>query len=112
MLNLLRNAVQASPPGGTVVVEGGPTSEQGYAWAVSDEGAGVAVVDRERIFEPFFSQKAGGSGLGLAVCQGIVRAHGGRITAGQGAAGGARLEVVLSARPPEGHTVLGDGGAS
>lgn len=104
ILNLLRNAVHASPPGGTVRVEGRCAPDQGYVWAITDEGPGVPVADRQRVFEPFFSQ-SGGSGLGLAVCQGIVRAHGGRICVGAGPTGGARLEVVFHAKPPEDDAV-------
>jgi two-component system heavy metal sensor histidine kinase CusS len=86
LLNLLANALNASPRGGTVtltsVVDAG-------VWTVSlaDQGPGVAVELRERIFERFFrlAPEAGseetGSGLGLAICRSIIALHGGRIWA-------------------------------
>jgi len=86
LLNLLANALNASPPGGTVtlhsVVEAG-------VWRVSieDQGPGVAAELRERIFERFFrlsstaDSEENGSGLGLAICRSIIALHGGRIWA-------------------------------
>jgi len=79
--NLLRNAVDAMPEGGTIQLavahaEGEP------AWAeltVRDTGVGIAETDMNRIFEPFFSRKAGGTGLGLATTARIVDAHRGTI---------------------------------
>jgi signal transduction histidine kinase len=86
LLNLLANALNASPPGGTVtlhsVVDAG-------VWRVSleDQGPGVAAELRERIFERFFrlapaaDSEEKGSGLGLAICRSIIALHGGRIWA-------------------------------
>jgi two-component system, NtrC family, sensor kinase len=80
LANLLRNASQASPPGARIVIEGhmlaGPA---GYEIRVLDEGEGIAEADLPRLFEPFFTTRGGGTGLGLAVCQGLVVAHGGSI---------------------------------
>ena len=78
--NLLRNAVQATPPGGTVTVtvrgDGGAVRLE-----IADTGPGVAPELRSQIFEPFFTTKLGrgGTGLGLAITRDIVRAHGGSI---------------------------------
>lgn len=76
--NLVHNALQATPPHGSVEVVGRPT-EHGYRVDVVDQGPGVALEDRERIFEPFYTSRPGGSGLGLAISRSIVRAHGGEI---------------------------------
>ncbi len=86
LLNLLANAVNASPPGETVtlhsVVDAGV-----WRVALSDQGPGVAPELRERIFERFFrlapaaNREASGSGLGLAICRSIIALHGGRIWA-------------------------------
>lgn len=91
--NLLRNAAQVSEPDGNVEIVGRPDDEGGYRLAVLDRGPGVAEVDRDRIFEPFFTARAGGSGLGLAVCSAVVRAHGGAITVRGREGGGAAFEI-------------------
>lgn len=96
--NLIQNAAQVSPPGAPVEVAGRPV-EGGYAITVSDRGPGVAPADRARIFEPFFSKRGGGSGLGLAVCQGLVRAHGGTIEVSDRPGGGAVFRVEVPAEP-------------
>lgn len=102
MANLLRNATQASPKGAPIRISGHPTSSGGYAFTVADAGPGIAPEDRDRIFEPFVSQRTGGSGLGLAVCRSIVAAHGGSIAVEPGPAKGARFRVELpSPKPPE-----------
>ena len=99
MLNLLRNAVQASPPGEPIDVTGAPSSDgRGYVFCVADRGAGVKDADKRRIFEPFFSKHDGGSGLGLAVCHGIVTAHGGTIQVEDRNPRGAVLKVTLPIR--------------
>jgi signal transduction histidine kinase len=76
LVNLVKNALQASPPGGRVRVTGrgeGP----GYAIRVQDSGPGVPETERERIFEPFFTTREKGTGLGLPLSRKIARAHGG-----------------------------------
>lgn len=78
VLNLLSNADRASPSGGRIDLIG-RRGHAGYTVEVNDRGPGIAHEDRLRIFEPFYSGRRGGSGLGLAVCHGIVTAHGGSI---------------------------------
>jgi signal transduction histidine kinase len=96
IFNLLRNAVQASPAGSTIEVGGDiAPDEKFYILSVADGGPGVPDDDKLRIFEPFFSKHNGGSGLGLAVCHGIVAAHGGRITVEDRSGPGAVLRVYL-----------------
>jgi two-component system, NtrC family, sensor kinase len=98
-LNLVKNAAEASGPGGRVDV----TVEESPAGAhvvVSDTGPGLSSAARQRLFEPFFTTKDTGTGLGLAVSQGIVHAHGGAIEVGATADGGARFEVRLPQAPP------------
>jgi len=62
---------------------------------VEDDGPGVPVDQRERIFEPYRSAKAGGLGLGLALVKGIVLAHGGNITVSESRWGGACFTITL-----------------
>ena len=69
--------------------------------AVADSGPGIAAELRERVFEPFFTTRAEGTGLGLAVARQIVEAHGGRIDVGDGAGGGARFTVAVCRRRRE-----------
>lgn len=96
MLNLLRNAVQASPSAARIDVEGALSRDgNGYEFSVMDRGLGVPDDQKMRVFEPFFGTHDGGSGLGLAVCHGIVAAHGGSISVRDRQGGGAIVHVAL-----------------
>lgn len=92
--NLLRNALQASeegePAGARVAVENGE-----LVIRVWDRGEGVPEADRERIFEPFYTTRTRGTGLGLAVARRIVTLHGGRIEVGDREGGGAVFRVGI-----------------
>lgn len=93
LLNLLLNAIDASPAGAEVVVAldddldlelsdqatGTRRSCRGVAFEVRDRGPGIPEEDREKIFRPFFTTKSSGTGLGLPLCQKIVGAHGGTL---------------------------------
>ncbi len=94
--NLLRNAVQAGSK--EIVVVGERSSDFEYVFRVADRGAGMSVEQRARAFEPFFTGRKGGTGLGLAVCQGIIRAHAGTIVATNRHGGGSELVVTLPVR--------------
>lgn len=100
--NLLRNAVEACAGAGItpqVVVEG--RLEGGNVRvSVDDNGPGVPPASRERIFQPFFTTKGRGTGLGLALVQKIIVTHNGRLHVSAAAAGGASLQVVLP------HTIM------
>jgi two-component system sensor histidine kinase PilS (NtrC family) len=76
--NLLRNAADATPSGGSVRVQVRADKAEAQL-VVQDSGAGISASDRARIFEPFFTTKEGGSGLGLAIVQRTIEAHGGRV---------------------------------
>jgi signal transduction histidine kinase len=77
-LNLILNAGDASPRGGTVRVD---VDRNGTSACVSvrDSGTGIALAIREKVFEPFFTTKEGGTGLGLALAQRTIEEHGGTI---------------------------------
>src|SRR5262245_26252826 len=94
LVNLLRNAVDASPAGthavATVAREG-----DALGFRVRDRGAGLPPGDAERIFEPFYTTRAQGTGLGLAVARRIVELHGGAVTAHSHPEGGAEFRVVI-----------------
>ncbi len=94
LINLVQNAVQASPRGGVVVVraraEGGEV-----ALEVEDRGPGIAPEDREKIFFPFFTTKQGGTGLGLAITRKNVLAHGGSLEVESSPGRGSVFRVIL-----------------
>jgi two-component system, NtrC family, nitrogen regulation sensor histidine kinase NtrY len=78
LANLIDNAVEASPPGAAVTVAS--RFEDGlFALDVTDEGSGLGVEDPDLLFQPFYSTKGRGSGVGLAVVQRIVTDHGGTV---------------------------------
>lgn len=78
LLNLLLNAVHASPAGGVVEAEVMQSDER-ITYAVADRGPGIEPAVRARLFEPFFTTRAQGTGLGLANTRAIVEAHGGTV---------------------------------
>jgi signal transduction histidine kinase len=94
LLNLIRNAIESMVEGRPqlrVLEFGTDVDAQGFVHvAVSDSGTGIAETAMPQLFEPFFSTKSNGMGLGLSICQSIVERHGGRIWA--------------SARQPRGST--------
>ena len=77
-LNLLRNAREAMPDGGRLTIAT-RVHERDVEVAIQDTGRGMNESVRSRIFEPFFTTKEDGTGLGLAVCQQILKAHGGSL---------------------------------
>jgi len=79
LVNLFTNANQAMPEGGRIQVNGQSVPERGVELRIRDEGTGVPVEARYRIFEALFTTKAKGNGLGLALCRRILEAHGGTI---------------------------------
>ncbi len=78
LVNLVKNAMQAMTRGGTLTLQTGDTSEAVWV-SVTDTGGGIPQEQINRIFEPFYTTKKKGTGLGLMIVQRIVRAHGGRI---------------------------------
>ncbi|WP_437579660.1 hybrid sensor histidine kinase/response regulator [Sorangium sp. So ce887] len=99
LLNLLVNALDAvsrrPPEARLVVVRARPADGGGVELSVADSGEGVPPADLERIFEPFFTSKAQGLGVGLAISRSIVEAHGGRLWAERGAGEGATFRCAL-----------------
>jgi two-component system NtrC family sensor kinase len=99
VLNLVKNAAEAAGGAGNIEVriEAGAG---GARLVVRDSGPGLSRDAWTKLFEPFFTTKESGTGLGLAVSQGIVHAHGGQIDAESLPEGGARFTVRLPAVPP------------
>jgi two-component system, NtrC family, sensor kinase len=94
LLNLVRNAKEAMPSGGKLRVEVAGTAAQ-VKIAITDTGAGIAPEHLEKIFDPFFSTKEKGTGLGLALVQQILAEHGGRIEVASPPAGGTTVTLIL-----------------
>lgn len=99
VLGLVENAIRHSPASGSITI--GTSVAEGFAtiW-VEDEGPGVPLSERERIFEPFYrgagqARSNGGAGLGLAIARSIATAHNGTITAETAVGGGARMIVRI-----------------
>ena len=94
ILNVLLNAIQAMPQGGSVTINTEAVAGT-LRIQVADTGPGIASEHLDRVFEPYFTTKAGGTGLGLALAHKIVQEHGGELRAANGAAGGAVFTVEL-----------------
>jgi len=97
--NLLRNALEAcvaahATPDIAILAET-DVAQKLQRIAVNDNGSGIPVQLRERIFRPFFTSKRNGTGLGLALVQKIIVFHNGRITAAASPSGGASLQITL-----------------
>jgi signal transduction histidine kinase len=90
LVNLLMNGIQAMPEGGTLRVR--LTRPRRLRIEVEDTGTGMTSEQQERAFDPFYTTKERGTGLGLPICHGIVRSHGG--------------EIDLVSRPGQGTTVI------
>jgi signal transduction histidine kinase len=100
LLNLIANAVRHTPDGGTVSVVVEPDADRVLV-AVEDTGNGITHLTGKRMFDLFWrddesrTRSTGGAGVGLAVAQGVVRAHGGTIWAENRSSGGARVAFTL-----------------
>jgi signal transduction histidine kinase len=104
LVNLLLNAIQAIDENGAITIRTYVSSDRKtVAIDVSDTGCGIPPENMLKIFEPFFSTKAKGTGLGLAVTYGIVQKHGGNVYAYSQPGQGARfiVELPIPSRPPQ-----------
>ena len=108
--NLMENAIQATPAGGTVRVDALREGEW-VVFRVSDTGCGIEPAQQSRLFDPFFTTRAEGTGLGLAIARGVARGHGGDVTVestpGSGSVFSLHLPVFTEA---EADAVEGAGG--
>ncbi len=119
LINLIVNALQAMPGGGTLLLTTGDREENGIPGgyvAVADSGPGIAPEIRERLFDPFFTTKTSdGTGLGLWVSQGLVQRYGGRIEVASPRSGSPGMQStsprsgspgMQSTSPPAGGSVF------
>lgn len=87
ILNLVRNALEATPPGKGVLISTRREAEDKVTLQVSDQGQGIPDEIMEKLGTPFFTTKENGTGLGLAVCYGIAERHRAAIQIETGAGG-------------------------
>ena len=95
LMNLVLNALQATPHGGRVTVRAAPSDREWVIVNVDDSGPGVPVDKRDRIFEPFYTTKDSGSGLGLPLVHSTLAQHGGSVRVTTSPEGGARFTLTL-----------------
>jgi two-component system sensor histidine kinase HydH len=94
LLNLLKNAIQAMPDGGVLAI--GLRQKSGFVQiSVKDSGSGITPEHLQHIFEPFWTNKAQGTGLGLALCKKVAEEHGGSLTVESNVGGGTEFIVTL-----------------
>lgn len=103
--NLVKNAIQASPVGGTIEVALGFTDKERVFLEVSDEGSGIEEQQKKHLFDMFYSGKTYGIGLGLAFVKQIADQHGATIEVGDRTGGGTRFRMLLH-RIPDNVTAL------
>ena len=102
MQNLILNALDAMPAGGTLTLET-QTADGGVRVKISDTGKGLTKEECERLFTPYYTTKQHGTGLGLAIVQSVVSDHGGRISVESEPERGTTFRIDLPAQPPQ-HT--------
>jgi two-component system sensor histidine kinase HydH len=95
--NLLVNAIQAIQGRGRLTLTAARANDVSIAISVADNGPGIPATERERIFEPFYTTKVRGTGLGLPTARRFVEAHGGTIDLLDRPGGGTVARVVLPA---------------
>jgi two-component system nitrogen regulation sensor histidine kinase NtrY len=100
LINLLKNANEAGGPLSDVALDVCELADGGALLSVSDRGAGFSPAALESGILPFFTSKAGGSGVGLTLVREVIDAHGGQLTLGNGPGGGALVSVRLPGRAP------------
>ena len=104
VVNLLENAMQATPAGGKICLSGFRRGDL-VSICVRDSGPGITRDMQARIFEPFFTTKGQGTGLGLAIALGVARAHGGTIDIVSEPGSGAEFVITLPVSSAESESV-------
>jgi two-component system sensor histidine kinase HydH len=94
LLNLVQNAAEAMPQGGVVTLAGHGTADQ-VQLQIRDTGSGISAEQLPHLFEPLYTTKPGGTGLGIYIVQQIVAAHGGQLTVESQVGQGATFTITL-----------------
>lgn len=110
ILNLLRNAMEATEVNGKVVIETGIQDHMVFI-QISDDGPGIDAEKIEKIFDPFFTTKPSGTGLGLPLVHHVIRDHGGDIQVASTPPNGAQFTLLLPVEDLQTKDVVKDKGA-
>jgi signal transduction histidine kinase len=106
--NLIMNAIQAMPAGGLLTFDSRQDNDGMVRLQIDDTGEGISPENMKKLFQPLFTTKAKGIGLGLVVCRNLTEANGGRIEASSEPGRGTTFTVILPVRKPlaEGNSKL------
>jgi signal transduction histidine kinase len=101
LVNLLQNALEATPPGGRVHLSTTHLEDDAARITIRDSGAGLAVEIGDRLFSPGATTKSEGTGLGLTIARAIAEQHGGTLTLTSHENGGCQAKLTLPAKPAD-----------
>ena len=107
MLNFMLNGVEAMDEGGTLTVAARPAAGRTVQIEIADTGRGLAPDELGRVFEPFFSTKAGGVGLGMPISRKIIEAHQGHVSIDSQPGEGTTVRIGLPAAMAVEHKAVG-----
>ncbi len=105
LLNLLDNALKHSPEAGVITIVAGPADDTRWLLSVADQGPGIPVAERRRVFELFYRigselrRETTGTGLGLGLVKHIAEGHGGTVSIGDAPGGGTLVTLTLQLSP-------------
>jgi signal transduction histidine kinase len=102
LINILQNSIQAMNTGGQITIKATKNNSSHIMFRVIDQGPGITKERMKRIYEPFFSIKEKGTGIGLMICHKIIRDHGGTIHIDSKVNEGTTVDIILPIR--NGHT--------
>ncbi len=104
LVAVLINACEAMQNDGSITVRTRPGADSGVIIEVCDTGPGMDEEVRAHLFEPFYTTKEGGAGLGMAVVYGIMKSHGGKVEVDSSLGAGTTIRFLLPPRPPDSET--------